>query len=64
MRWWAESTEAAAGSLPEVAGGPGEADEGASQTVAGKSNVAAELIYDGSSIEIEATGFIKAAVVP
>ncbi len=34
-----------------------EADERASQTVAGKSNVAAELIFDGDRLEVDATGF-------
>jgi hypothetical protein len=34
-----------------------EADENASQTVAAKSNVAAELIYDGSELEADVPGF-------
>lgn len=35
-----------------------EADEHASQTVAGKSNVAAEVIYDGSTLHWEVSGFV------
>jgi hypothetical protein len=34
-----------------------EADERASQTVAAKSNLAAEVTFDGSSLTVEATGF-------
>ena len=36
-----------------------EADEHASQTVAGKSNVAAEVVFDGSSLEWKVPGFIE-----
>jgi hypothetical protein len=35
-----------------------EADEHASQTVAGKSNVAAEVVYDGSALTFEYPGFV------
>lgn len=35
------------------------ADEHASQTVAGKSNVAAEVIFDGSSLRWESPGFVS-----
>ncbi|MEO6651417.1 MAG: hypothetical protein ABIP17_02030 [Ilumatobacteraceae bacterium] len=36
---------------------PTEADEGASQTIGGKSNLAAEVIFDGSTLTSKATGF-------
>lgn len=41
----------------ECVGEETEADEKASQTVAGKSNVAAELIFDGSTMTADVPGF-------
>ncbi len=38
---------------------PTEADEGASQTIGGKSNLAAEVTFDGSSLTSKATGFTE-----
>lgn len=52
-------TTAFIASRGECGGEETEADEHASQTVAGKSNVAAEVVFDGSALTWEVPGFVE-----